>query len=68
MLGEGERSGDTHTVALLENPQGARSPEFYRSYKLLVSKQKPDIFVVMEPRISGSEADVVIEFSYRVEA
>ncbi|KAK8647818.1 hypothetical protein V6N13_121545 [Hibiscus sabdariffa] len=71
--GEGERFGDTHTGVVPEISQGARSPEFYRSYKLLVSKQKPDIFVVMEPRISGSEADAVIrrsgfEFSYRVEA
>ncbi|KAK8608710.1 hypothetical protein V6N13_024124 [Hibiscus sabdariffa] len=36
---------------------GALDPGFNRSFKLLVRKQKSDIVVVMEPRISGREAD-----------
>ncbi|KAL4333466.1 hypothetical protein GQ457_07G012960 [Hibiscus cannabinus] len=57
------------TNSVYEQPD----PGFKRSFKLLMRKQKPDIVVIMEPRISGSEADKFIhrsrfEFSYRVEA
>ncbi|KAL4360801.1 hypothetical protein GQ457_04G012650 [Hibiscus cannabinus] len=52
---------------------GALDPNLHKSFKLLVKKQVPDIAVVMEPRISGREADVFIrkmgfDFSFRVEA
>ncbi|KAL4310718.1 hypothetical protein GQ457_01G027610 [Hibiscus cannabinus] len=53
--------------------QGARDPAFIRSFKLLMKQQKPDIVALLEPCISGMEADKVIRksgfvFSYRVEA
>ncbi|KAL4318363.1 hypothetical protein GQ457_18G022390 [Hibiscus cannabinus] len=56
-----------------DTEEGALDPGFNRSFKLLVRRQKPDIVVIMEPRISGREADRFIhrsgfEFSYRVEA
>ncbi|KAL4291711.1 hypothetical protein GQ457_14G003420 [Hibiscus cannabinus] len=56
-----------------DTEEGALDPDFNRSFKLLVRQQKPDIVVIMEPRISGREADRFIrrsgfEFSYRVEA
>ncbi|KAL4353175.1 hypothetical protein GQ457_06G017320 [Hibiscus cannabinus] len=66
------------TNSVFEQPsesvrKGALDPGFNRSFKLLVKKQKPDMVVVMEPRISGRAADTFIrksgfEYSYRVEA
>ncbi|KAL4290816.1 hypothetical protein GQ457_14G003450 [Hibiscus cannabinus] len=60
------------TNSVFEQPR-ALDPGFNRSFKLLVKKQKPDMVVVMEPRISGRAVDIFIrksgfEYSYRVEA
>ncbi|KAL4284826.1 hypothetical protein GQ457_16G025340 [Hibiscus cannabinus] len=69
---------DWQTNSVFEQPsesarKGALDPGFNRSFKLLVKNQKPDMVVVMEPRISGRAADTFIrksgfKYSYRVEA
>ncbi|KAL4304528.1 hypothetical protein GQ457_10G007360 [Hibiscus cannabinus] len=56
-----------------EHPPGASDPGFRRSFKLLIRKQQPDMVAIMEPRISGAEADRFVrfmqfDFLYRVEA
>ncbi|KAL4367294.1 hypothetical protein GQ457_05G012860 [Hibiscus cannabinus] len=70
-MDEEVRRAQSHDIDDME--EGASDPDFNRSFKLLVRRQKPDIVVIMEPRISGREADRFIhrsgfEFSYRVEA
>ncbi|KAL4308369.1 hypothetical protein GQ457_01G026590 [Hibiscus cannabinus] len=75
--------GDGDSVSWIQNStfdqgtistmQGALDPGFNRSFKLLFRKRKPEIVIVMEPRISGSAADRFIrrtgfDRSYRVEA
>ncbi|KAL4386031.1 hypothetical protein GQ457_09G026140 [Hibiscus cannabinus] len=52
---------------------GALDPVSRRYFRLLVRKHKPEIFCIMEPRISGVQVDNFIrtsgfEFSYRIEA
>ncbi|KAL4325692.1 hypothetical protein GQ457_11G004850 [Hibiscus cannabinus] len=52
---------------------GALDPVFNRYFKLYMNLHQPDMFVVMEPRISGSKADAFIrrsrfDSSFRVEA
>ncbi|KAL4284332.1 hypothetical protein GQ457_16G009900 [Hibiscus cannabinus] len=52
---------------------GALDPVSRRYFRLLVRKHKPEIFRIMEPRISGVQVDNFIrtsdfEFSYRIEA
>ena len=55
------------------NCQGALDKKFPSVFKTLVANYKPEIFVLVEPRISGSKADKVIQklrfsHSHRVEA
>ncbi|XP_028752270.1 uncharacterized protein LOC114711983 [Neltuma alba] len=55
------------------NCQGAASSKFYRVLKSLLQGYKPDIVALVEPRISGANADRVIRRigypnSHRVEA
>ncbi|KAJ4839542.1 hypothetical protein Tsubulata_046678 [Turnera subulata] len=52
---------------------GAGKPNFVRNFKALVLEHKPEIVVLVEPRISGGRADRIIrclgfQNSYRVEA
>ncbi|KAI9126645.1 hypothetical protein K1719_002241 [Acacia pycnantha] len=55
------------------NCQGAFDKKFPSIFKALVFNCKPDVFVIVEPRISGTKADRIIkklgfQFSHRVEA
>ncbi|KAI9128717.1 hypothetical protein K1719_000200 [Acacia pycnantha] len=55
------------------NCQGAFDTKFPSIFKSLVFNYKPDIFVILEPRIFGTKANKVIkklgfQFSHRVEA
>ncbi|KAI9125777.1 hypothetical protein K1719_003195 [Acacia pycnantha] len=55
------------------NCQRAFDKKFPSIFKSLVFNYKPDIFVIVEPRISGPKADKVIkklgfQFSHRIEA
>lgn len=55
------------------NCQGAASPGFHRTLQSLLQGYKPDILVLVEPRIVGVQADKAIRrigypFSHRVEA
>ncbi|GMI89893.1 hypothetical protein HRI_002658600 [Hibiscus trionum] len=55
------------------NVQGALDLGFNCPFKLLIKKRRLDIFAIMEPYISGFEADNIIrrsgfDSSYRVEA
>ncbi|KAL4308653.1 hypothetical protein GQ457_01G024420 [Hibiscus cannabinus] len=64
----GSRDGNVQWRA-----NGALDPISRRYFRLLVRKHKPEIFCIMEPRISGVQVDDFIrasgfEFSYRVEA
>ncbi|KAL4311843.1 hypothetical protein GQ457_01G028380 [Hibiscus cannabinus] len=64
----GSRDGNVQWRA-----NGALDPVSRRYFRLLVRKHKPEIFCIMEPRISGVQVDDFIrasgfEFSYRVEA
>ncbi|GMJ01786.1 hypothetical protein HRI_003847800 [Hibiscus trionum] len=58
---------------IIWNVQGALGADFNRYFRLFVHLHKPDIFAVIEPRISGAKADSFIrrsgfQASYRVEA
>ncbi|KAL4367107.1 hypothetical protein GQ457_05G029110 [Hibiscus cannabinus] len=62
-----------HARAAGVTDEGALDPVFNRSFKLLVKRQKPDVVIIMEPRIDGPDLDTFIrrsgfEFSFRVEA
>ena len=55
------------------NCQGASDVRFPSVFKSLVSNYRSDVFVLLEPRISGAKADKVIKkllfrHSHRVEA
>ncbi|KAL4347003.1 hypothetical protein GQ457_17G006580 [Hibiscus cannabinus] len=55
------------------NAQGVLGIDFQNYFRLLLRTHRPDIFAIMEPRVSGDLADKFIrrsgfEFSYRVEA
>ncbi|KAL4290041.1 hypothetical protein GQ457_14G004340 [Hibiscus cannabinus] len=56
-----------------EATEGVLSIDFQNYFRLLLRTHRPDIFAIMEPRVSGDLADEFIrrsgfEFSYRVEA
>ncbi|XP_028796894.1 uncharacterized protein LOC114752327 [Neltuma alba] len=62
-----------NTSYFVWNCQGAASSKFYRVLKSLLQGYKPDVVVLVEPRISGAKADQVIrkigyQNSHRVEA
>ncbi|KAL4367995.1 hypothetical protein GQ457_05G013640 [Hibiscus cannabinus] len=70
---ERSKVGVLSSDGIRDGDSGALDPDFNRSFKLLVRKRKPEIVIVMEPRISGSAADRFIrrigfDRSYRVEA
>ncbi|KAE8663476.1 hypothetical protein F3Y22_tig00112959pilonHSYRG00027 [Hibiscus syriacus] len=55
------------------NTQGVLCLIFNRYFKMLLKNQKPDIMVILEPRVSGAQADKFIRksgfnSSFRVEA
>lgn len=55
------------------NCQGAGSPAFLSAFRFLLDKHKPNLVVLLEPRISGSKANSFIRKSrisnsHRVEA
>ncbi|KAL4284355.1 hypothetical protein GQ457_16G011300 [Hibiscus cannabinus] len=73
----GPIQGTVEAVQWRENtafdPVGALDPVFNRYFKLYMNLHQPDMFVVIEPRISGSKADAFIrrsrfDSSFRVEA
>ena len=55
------------------NCQGAASKSFFRTFKHFVPEHRPQVVVLVEPRIAGTRADNFIkksafQFSYRIEA
>ncbi|KAK8547167.1 hypothetical protein V6N13_097886 [Hibiscus sabdariffa] len=60
-VGEGDRVSWIQNSTFVQVPitdlQGALDPGFNRSFKLLIRKRRPEIVIVMEPRISGNAAD-----------
>lgn len=55
------------------NCQGVASKKFHRVVKSFVNIHKPNMFVLLEPRVSGIKAELVIKAlhfrkSHRVEA
>ncbi|GMI89978.1 hypothetical protein HRI_002667100 [Hibiscus trionum] len=58
---------------IIWNAQGALGADFNQYFRLFVRLHKPDIFAIIEPRISGAKVDSFIrrsgfQTSYRVEA
>ncbi|CAI9102776.1 OLC1v1001101C1 [Oldenlandia corymbosa var. corymbosa] len=55
------------------NVQEAASPNFFNSFRLLISQYRPDVIAMLEPRIGGKDAESFIKKSrfgrsFRVEA
>ncbi|KAL4312070.1 hypothetical protein GQ457_01G013210 [Hibiscus cannabinus] len=67
------RANSTYDRAGVDDMQGALTPDFTNAFKLNVKDKKPDMVAWFELRISGRQAERVIQFSgfewsFRVEA